>query len=66
MVVIGPMVWLFFVVLLRLGLLHADPAKPMPALGALDLGATTWFERDLGSTLRIGTHLAAVLEVDLV
>ena len=66
MVVVGPMVWFLLVVLLGFGLLHAHPAEPMPTLGALDLGATTWLKRDLGSTLRIGTHLAAVLEVDLV
>lgn len=63
---VGPVVGVRLEVLLALGLLHADPAEPLEALGALDLGAAAADEGDGHAALVVGAGLGALLHVDLV
>ena len=66
MSLIRPVIRVLLVVFLALGLLSADPAEPLPALGALHLRAATTDESDGGPALRIWTPFAALLEVNVI
>ena len=66
MSLVRPMIWVFFEVLLSLGLLHAGPAEPLVALGALDLRTPTTDEGNPHSAFRIWTGLGALLHVNLI
>lgn len=60
------MVWLLLEMLLALSRHQTYPAKPSPALRALDLRAASTYHGNSGSTLDIWTSLGAVLDVKFV
>ena len=66
MAFIAPVIWLILVMLLTFSLLEAYPAEPMPALRALDLGASTRFHGDPSSTFLVWARFGAIFEVDLI
>lgn len=63
---IAPMIRLLFKVLLAFSRVHADPAKPSPALRALYLCAATASQSDSDTTFDIWAYFRALLHIDLV
>ena len=63
---IAPMIGLLFKVFLAFCRVHAFPAKPSPALCALDLGAPATCKCNPGATLTIGASFGAVLDIQLI
>ena len=66
MALVRPVIGILFEVLLTFSLLKTNPAEPLPALRALNLGAAAADHRNWYSALLVWTRFSTLLEVNLI